>query len=622
MRKRTISLLLLALLFSASAYAQNAQISGTLKDQSGGVLPGATVTAKNVETGLTRSATTEASGEYRVPALPPGTYTVSAELQGFSTEKRPDIVLIIDQDAVINFTLKPAALSEELTVTADSPIVDTTKSDVSTSVSTQQIQDLPVASRRWIDLAMLTPGTSQDNIRGFFYRGNVNIGGGTREYSNGFVVDGVNNTWAEMGEPRQNFAMDAIQEFKVSTSNYKAEYGLATGGLLTVVTKSGTNQLHGSGLLFGRDSSITAEEYQQKVLDKAQNVPIGTNEPKYHRYQYGGTVGGPIVQNKTHFFAAYEGTKEQQNFTINTGGLWPQYEGVFPSKQKRWTYNTKVDHQLSASQSVFFRWGAEDEYRPIITTGNRTTPSASFDFGVPRQSAVLSHTWIMGPRALNDFRFQYAYSKYQVAPPYSHGDWEPGDFTERVKLCTPVFSYPAVVIGGCGNAQMGPEHRYQLKDDFSRLMQGWGGSHQWKVGVDYSYIPFQGDQTNSPFGSWTFPKDTVYNPNDSSTFPTNYTESLPIYADIPTHTFATYLQDDWKARDGLTFNLGLRYDLQRGSFNEDIPGLLGKIEDKLGRNGSFPVDPSAVAQPKSGRGDFNNFDRASASRGIRRRTAS
>jgi outer membrane receptor protein involved in Fe transport len=604
---RTWILSVTLLLAGSTAYAQNAQVSGVLKDQTGGVLPGVTITARNVETGLTRTAVTEATGEYRVPALPPGTYAVSAELAGFAGETRPDIVLIIDQDAVINFTLKPAAVAEVLTVTGEAPIVDTTKSDVSTSVSTQQIQDLPVASRRWIDLAMLTPGTSQDNIRGFFYRGNVNIGGGTREYSNGFIVDGVNNTWAEMGEPRQNFAMDAIQEFKVSTSNYKAEYGLATGGLLTVVTKSGTNQLHGSGLLFFRDASLTAEEFPQKLLDRQQNVPEGTNEPDYHRYQYGGTIGGPIIQSKTHYFFAYEGTKEQQNFTINTGGIWPDLDGVYPSKQNRWTYNAKVNHQLSPTQGVFFRWGAEDEYRPIITTGNRTTPSASFDFAVPRHSAVLSHNWVMGPRTLNDLRFQYAYAKYQVSPPYSHGDWEPGDFTARLPLCTPVFSYPSAVVGGCGNAQMGPEHRYQIKDDFSRLMQGWGGSHQWKIGVDYSYIPFEGDLTNSPFGSWTFPKDAVYNPNDPTTFPSQYTESLPTYANIPIHTFSTYIQDDWRARDGLTFNLGLRYDVQRGSFNEDIPGLMQKIEDKLGRNGSFPLDPSVVAQPKSGRGDFNNF---------------
>ena len=218
--------LLAALVWAAcatTAYAQNAQITGAVNDSSGGVIPDATVTASNVETGLTRTAVTDGKGEYRLPSLPPGVYAVSSGLSGFSTETRPGITLIIDQTVIINFTLRPAAIADSVTVTGESPIVDITRSDVSTSVSTQQIQALPVASRRWIDLAMLTPGVSQDNIRGFFYRGNVNLGAGTREYSNGVIVDGVNNTWAEMGEPRQNFAMDAIQEFKVSTSTYKAE---------------------------------------------------------------------------------------------------------------------------------------------------------------------------------------------------------------------------------------------------------------------------------------------------------------------------------------------------------------------------------------------------------------
>src|SRR5258707_15373877 len=251
--------LIVAVGVSSSAYAQNAQITGTVKDQSGAIIPGATVTSRNVDTGLTRTGVSDGAGEYRLVSLPPGRYSVATELSGFSTETRPDIILIIDQTAILTFVLKPAAIAESVTVTGDSPIVDVTRSDVSTSVSTQQIQDLPVASRRWIDLAMLTPGTSQDNIRGQFYRGNVNVGAGGREYSNGFVVDGVNNTWAEMGEPRQNFAMDAIQEFKVSTSTYKAEYGLATGGLVAVGTKSGTNQGPGPGPLVLPHGSITPQ---------------------------------------------------------------------------------------------------------------------------------------------------------------------------------------------------------------------------------------------------------------------------------------------------------------------------------------------------------------------------
>jgi hypothetical protein len=600
-------LALLCTAVATTAYAQNAQIAGTVKDSSGGVIPGATITARNVDTGFTRTAVTDAQGEYRLPSLPPGRYTLSTELTGFTTETRPDVTLMIDATATINFALKPAAIAETVTVTGESPIVDITRSDVSTSVSTAQIQDLPVASRRWIDLAMLTPGTSQDNIRGFFYRGNVNVGAGTREYSNGFIVDGVNNTWAEMGEPRQNFAMDAIQEFKVSTSTYKAEYGLATGGVLAVVTKSGTNQLHGSGLFFLRDRSITAEEYFQKQTDIVNNLPPGTSKPDYRRYQYGGTIGGPIVTNKTHYFFAYEGTDENQFLTANARGLWPQYEGTFKSAQERWTYNAKINHQLSPVQSLFFRYGAEDEYRPIITTSGRTTPSASFDFAVPRRSAVAGHSWVLSDRALNDFRFQYAYAKYEVSPPYSHGDWEPADFAPRLEYCQPVFNYPSIQVGGCGNAQMGPEGRWQMKDDFSYLMRRWGGTHQWKMGFDFSYVPFEGDNTMSPLGSWTFPKDVPYDANDRTTWPTSYTNSLPTYADIPVKIYAGYLQDDWQASDGLTFNLGLRYDLQVGSFNENLPGLLAKIEGKLGRDGTFPFAVSVFPQPRASRGDHNNF---------------
>ncbi len=578
---------------ASTVYAQNAQITGTVKDSTGGVMPGATVTAKNQATGLARTEVTDAGGNYRLPSLPPGNYSVTIEIVNFGAETRPDIVLVIDQTAIMNFVLKPATLAEAVTVTGESPIVDVTRSDVSTSVSTQQIQDLPVASRRWIDLAMLTPGTSQDNIRGFFYRGNVNIGAGTREYSNAFQVDGVNNTWVEMGEPRQNFAMDAIQEFKVSTSNYKAEYGLATGGLLTVVTKSGTNELRGSGLLFFRDASITAKEFFQTV------------KPDYRRYQYGATIGGPILMNKTHFFLAYEATKETQFFTVNAKGLWPQFEGTFPSKQNRWTYNFKVDHQLASDQSLFFRFGAENEYRPIITAGGSTAPTASFDFAVPRRSAVVGHTWVLSDRTLNDARFQYAYAKYEVSPPYSHGDWAPGDFTARLPFCTPTFAYPSITVGGCGNAQMGPESRWEVKDDLSYTMRRWGGAHQWKTGVDFSYVPFEGDSTGSPLGSWTFPSDATYSVNDRSTWPTRYTNSLPTYANIPVKIFATYLQDDWRPREGLTLNLGLRYDVEFGSFNENIPDLLSKIQSKLGRDGTFPVDVS-VLQPAGKRGDSHN----------------
>ena len=469
-------------------------------------------------------------------------------------------MLVIDQTAIVDFVLKPATLAETITVTGESPLVDTTASTVATSVSNEQIQDLPVASRRWIDLAMLTPGVSQDNIRGQFYRGNINIGAGTREYSNGFVVDGVNNTWAQMGEPRQNFAMDSIREFKVSQSTYKAEYGLATGGVLTVVTKSGTNQMHGSAFNFFRDKSLTA-----KTVFEAER-------PDFRRWQYGGTFGGPIVQNRTHFFGAVEYTDENQFFTVNAGGRFPQYEGTFPSNQYRWTYTGKVDHQISPSQNLFFRVSQEVEYRPIITSGGRIHPTNSFDFGVPRDSYVAGHTWIMSPRVINEVRVQYAYAKYEVSPPYSHGSWEPGYFgDDRLDYCTAVFNYPSLALGGCGNSQMGPEKRWEFRDDLGWTVE-MGGFHQFKTGVDVSLISFRGDNLGSPLGSWTFPRDAEYDVERSHDVSDAVDSSLPTFAEIPVKHVATYIQDDWQVARRVTLNLGLRYDIQFGSYNRDLDG--------------------------------------------------
>jgi outer membrane receptor protein involved in Fe transport len=577
---------------SGAAFAQNAQITGTLTDQSGGVLPGVTVTARNEETGLTRTTVSEASGAYRLPALPPGTYGITAVLQGFNTERRTNLVLVIEQTATVDLTLAPANLTETVTVEGDAPIVDSRTAVVSTSVTNAQIQDLPVASRRWVDLAMLTPGVSQDNIRGFFYRGNVNIGAGTREYSNGFVVDGVNNTWAQMGEPRQNFAMDSIREFKVSQSTYKAELGLATGGVLSVVTKSGTNNFSGSAFNFFRDKSLTAK------------TAFEQERPDFRRWQYGGTFGGPIVQNRTHFFFAFERSDENQFFTVNTGNRFPQYDGTYASEQYRWTYSLRADHQITPNQSLFARASQEVEYRPIITAGGRVHPTNSFDFGVPRSSYVAGHTWLLSGSMINDLRVQYAFAKYEVSPPYSHGSWESGYFgPDRLDFCTPVFNYPSLGLGGCGNSQMGPEKRIQVRNDFTFTR----GAHQFKTGGDISFISFRSDSLGSPLGTWTMPRDAEYNPADSSTFPTQWTNSLPTFAEIPVKHFSTYLQDDWRLHNNLTLNLGLRYDLQSGSFNEDLSGLLGRIGEQLGPEfAEFPI-PVPFHEGADSRGDRNNF---------------
>src|SRR5262249_53703435 len=191
---------------------------------------------------------------------------------------------------------------------------------------------------------------------------------------------------------------------------------------------------------------------------------------------------------------------------------------------------------------------------------------------------------------LNDIRLQIpGYAKYILSPPYSHGNWGPGDFPQdRTSLFTPRFLFPSITYGN-SDSQMGPEYRWQFKEDFSYLMHDWAGTHQWKMGVDYNYITFRADGSSGYAGEWTFPKDQPYNANDSSTWPTQYTQRNPSYADTPVHHFSAYVQDDWEPKAGLIFNLGLRWDVQPGVFNEDIQGRLALIEKKLGPGFGYPL---------------------------------
>ena len=572
-----------ALFLATPALAQYGQIEGQVTDATGAVLPGATVTAVNEDTGVSRSSVSDAGGDYRLPGLIPGTYTITAELTGFQTVQTTGVILTIQQTIVMDQSLSLAQVEETVTVTGTAPLLDTRRSDISTSVSDLQIQDLPVASRRWVDLALLTPGTSQDAIRGYYYRGNVNMGAGGRYYANAFIVDGVNNTWAEMGEARQNFPMDAIGEFQVTTSNFKAEYGLATGGLMTVVTKSGTNDFAGSAFTFFRDKALTELTY----LDRE----AGREKPDYRRYQWGGSIGGPIVEDRTHFFFAFERTDEELFYTISNGGIFPEFEGTFPKEEWRYMWLGRLNHQLNEDHSIWLRIAWENEYRPNLNARGITTEG--FDFAVPRNAEVFGITSVTGANTLNEFRFQRAFSKYEVSPAFSHGSFDAGDFNaERLALCDVNIRRPDLRTGSC-NDQMGPETRWQFKDDFTWFTQGMGGDHQVKFGVDYNWIDFSADSTGNYAGRFNFDTNEPFDPNNPDTHPIQYSQTQPRYDRVPVHHFSIYTQDDWTS-ERLTVNLGLRYDLQVGPINEDILDI------------QFPL-PIPWHEGADARGDKNNW---------------
>src|ERR1041385_8414373 len=278
---KRLFLVLLLLLIPVALLAQNAgtNLSGRVTDESGAALPGVTVTATNDATGFNRSTVTGPDGSYRFLSLPVGTYTVVADLSGFANVTTKDVVLQVATDRNLNITLKQAAVKEQITVTAEAPLVATSPA-IGTVISQREMENLPLNGRQFANLGSLAPGTTLSTNADPTKPGQLTIalnGGSGRNVN--FLVDGGDNTDDTIGGALQNFNIEAVQEFNIQTQQYKAEYGRTTGGVLTVVTKTGTNNFEGSAYEFYRDKSLNEKTFAEK--------DAGVGKSPYRRDQYG-----------------------------------------------------------------------------------------------------------------------------------------------------------------------------------------------------------------------------------------------------------------------------------------------------------------------------------------------
>src|SRR5262245_11635594 len=337
--------LLLTLGLSAPAAAQGERgvIGGTVTDAQGGVLPGVTVTARNVDTGFTQTQVTESDGQYRFGALPLGRYELKAELVGFTTANVTNLTITINRVLQQDITMGLSTLQESVTVTGQAPVVEVTKSEVSSVITQQQIEMLPVANRAAVTLALLLPGTSQDGTRP--RRSNAQIGAGTLQFTSNNLADGTMNMSTKAGEPRQDFPQAAIQEFKVFTSQAPAEYGGRAGGVINVITKSGTNTFSGEAYDFLRNKTMNRVD-----VFTANAIAQGLGTNRYNRNQFGAALGGPIVLNRVHFFIAEEVTKEDTSYVVNTGApqFYGKYEGVFDGGLPNREFFVRADGQITS----------------------------------------------------------------------------------------------------------------------------------------------------------------------------------------------------------------------------------------------------------------------------------
>lgn len=557
--------LVIVLSFGASpAAAQSATgtLAGTVVDKSGGPLPGATVTVRNIGTSATRNGVSGPDGSFRFPALPPGSYEVSSTLSGFRAAKLASVKVEIGSDLSVRLPMDLESVAAEVFVTGEAPIVETTRSQVSSVVSEKLVANLPTNGRNFLDFVVTTPGVVRD-VRA----GDLSFAG-QRGTLNSLVVDGSdnNNTFfgqslgrTGSGRAPYQFSQDAVQEFQVNSNAYSAEYGRAGGAVINVVTKSGTNEFHGAAFYFGRDKSMRSKDYIDAINGRAK--------APYHFDQFGASLGGPVVRDRVFFFANYDGQRNTVPNTVILGvpqGGYPtdaaSQAGLakvralaesYERGQDQDVFLVKFDAEASPQHRVSLRYNRQDFTGVNFENGgitNAVEHTGDSLVGTDTISASLTST--LGGSLVNEFRGQYAKDK------------EPGVANSAKPEA--VIREGGVTILTAGRNNFSPREttieRFQIADAATFLLN----RHTLKVGFDYNhdsilnYFPgfFSGSATFNTLASFDSGRPATYQQNFAGAGTSGATTN-PDLSEI-----AFFVQDEFRPTADLTLNLGVRYDRQ------------------------------------------------------------
>ena len=553
--------------WSAEAQSATGSISGDVVDSTGAALPGVAVTATNTATGLARSTVTGRTGAFAFPLLSVGLYAVGAELSGFAPRKIASVTVSVGADTTLKLTLEPAGVTASVSVSSEAPLVETTKSQVSSVVNERAIQNLPANGRNFIDFVLTTPNVVKDNFR----VGDI-VFAGQRGTLNSLVVDGGdnNNTFfgqalgrTGTGRAPYQFSEDAVKEFQVNSNAYSAEYGRAGGAVINVVTRSGANDFHGSAFYYYRDKSLNAKDYTDAVAGKAK--------APYHFDQFGATLGGPLIRDRLFFFANYDG---QRNQTPNTV-IFPAPGVTIPTdadsqagfnmlqalssswnrKQDQDVYLLKLDAEVGSSSHATVRYNRQNfTGKGFESGGSNISFQHTGDSLVKTDTVAASFTSSFTPALFNEVRGQYAKDK------------EPGTADSSNPEATVQQGGTTLLV--IGENFFSPREttisRYQIADTATSL---WG-NHTFKGGVDYLHDNILNYFPGNFFGSYTFTSLASFShgmPNGSGE---RYVQAFagpgttgPI-TNPNTRDIALFVQDEWRVMPALTFNLGLRYDKQ------------------------------------------------------------
>ena len=531
---------LLALLPAAAfAQATGAVLTGRVVDATGAALPGVTVTVTNEATGVSQNVVTGSDGSYRTTTLPAGRYTVVADLSGFSTLTVRDLELNVATTRQYDLTLRQASVQEAITVTADAPLVATTPA-IGTVVSTRELENLPLNGRQFANLASLAPGTSLGVNPDPTKPGQlvVALNGGVGRNVN-YIIDGGDNTDDTIGGALQNFNLEAVQEFKIQTQQYKAEFGRSTGGVLTVITKTGTNDFGGTVYGFLRNQDLNWETTRE--------ASGSSGKQDYDRKQYGISFGGPIVRDLAHFFLTYDKTDRETGFALD-----PRVTTIFPDVAPTLAVpfedemiTGKATWAISPSQQLQARYGSQ-QYSDVYSANSLSTPDNIGMLNSEYSSILAGHTAQIGRGTVNDLLYQYSTFENSILP--------------VTQAPTQTFANGVNAGANINTPQTTEQVKHQLKDDLSFSTSLGGQRHDFKVGANWIHEPTLGGSFSSILGGrYTYAGNTPSSGITRIEFNSGFSSFS-----IPVDQYSVYAQDDWQLTNRLMLNLGLRYDLWQG----------------------------------------------------------
>ena len=592
----------LILAIAASAQLGTGDLRGKIVDSQGAVLPGVTIVATNEASGQYRETVSSSDGSFSMVALVPGLYSVTAEIVGFKKYQRGGVRVEVGKAFSIEIPLTVGGIEEQVTVTAETPLVDTSSKQIGGVVTTQELNDIPSINRNFTTYLGTLPGVTAFISTDSFGADSIRINGqGTQNVN--YTLDGAGNNDTfngGNGGAQARTPVEAIQEFQLLTSQFDAEFGASSGGVVNAVSKSGTNVYRGVLFYFNANQSMTAQNYfaAKQDLEEAETKQI----------QYGGNIGGPIIKDKLHFFANLERIDQNRGVTMNMPAR-PELNFSDFTHDNVWNWMARVDHQINGGNTWAVRYLRETSPQsnqfPGVTnwTRSRAEKETDTDYSVVGTlNSVIKNTRV------NTLKLSFTKENVFFGNP---GYFDSGD---QAGLA-PRLVFQTHEDGISTRASQRIDPTYQFDETFAWFLPGKRGDHDLKFGVNVSHSPLHIYNASTLNGAFAFSStDLDFDPNNPRTFPDRLTIAVPQAQDfIVTGTyFGAFAQDKWKINNRLTASLGIRWDTERVPLKErdnprfasedDYPLDLDNFAPRLGA--TYSLDDEGRSVVRGGYGLF------------------